>query len=91
MLEVRIYDGNGKLKETLSREKVLARSDENFKNAQRTNTREMTFKDFTCDDCRVSFKSNSTRGARYCPKCRSGAYRRSKRKKAEAEKKKGNL
>jgi len=79
MFEVKVFDGRGNLKEVVSSEEVSRRCEEAFFKGPGTLER-LTFKTYVCVECKISFESNSSRGANYCKDCRPKAYRRSRKK-----------
>jgi len=81
MREVKIFDGKGKLKKIIPKKKVIAKTYKLFKENPYLPKAKLKMKDYFCAACRIKFKSNSTRGASYCKKCRPAAYRRSKKRK----------
>ena len=88
MNEVRVFDAGGNLKRIISVKELLVISDANIaKYCGITGERKrIKFKNYTCVECKKSFKSNSTRGAKYCPDCRKGVYTKRKRNAREAKK-----
>ena len=82
MNEVRVFDPQGKLKQTVTVAELIARSDEQFKNGPTITgaRRVIAFKDYICNRCKETFQSNSTRGAMYCKPCRKVVYRHRKRR-----------
>lgn len=91
MREVKIFDAKGNLKKIIPKKKVIATSYAKLKKYQGHMRRVVKFKKYFCAECKVEFKSNSTKGATYCKKCRAGAYKRSRRKSREKEKRNENL
>lgn len=81
MNEVKVFNAQGELKHIVSVEELLAISDRKIAGmlgggvSFTGETRRIPFKTYYCNECRVSFKSNSTRGAKYCKDCRKTVYR----------------
>jgi len=80
MFEVKVFDGQGKLKEVISSKEVSRRYDETFFKSQKSLSRGLTFKKYKCVECKTPFESNSSRGAKYCKDCRKGVYKSRKRR-----------
>lgn len=88
MNEVRVFDGSGKLKHIISVKKLIAINDLKLQRVVSLTgeTRRIKFKKYWCIECRKFFKSNSTRGAKYCAGCRKKVYTiRKKNAKKEAK------
>jgi len=83
MFRVKVFDGNGKLKEVISAEEVSRISDENFFQAGAFSTR--TVKKYVCAECKINFKSMSARTVKYCEGCRNITQRKRKRKERLSE------
>lgn len=81
MNEVRVFDGRGNLKRIVTVKELLAISDKRISGllsgcvSFTGETRRIKFTNYNCAECKKSFKSNSTRGAKYCPGCRKTVYR----------------
>ena len=86
MHQVKVFDATGNLKHIISAEEVQAISNEKFLLESGTvggARKQLKYKNYPCLDCRKTFRSCSTRGAKYCMTCRKNAYKRSRKREKE--------
>jgi len=82
MHQVKVFNAAGTLQKVISAEQVREISNKKFEAESGTvgGKRKLRFKNYPCAECRTKFRSRSTRGAIYCPKCRKKAYKRNRKK-----------
>jgi len=76
MNQVRVFDAGGKLKHIVSEKELIAISDRELSRiiSFTGEKRRIKFKWYKCVECQSDFKSNSTKGAKWCPDCRKKVY-----------------
>jgi len=73
VFQVKVFDGQGNLKEVISSEEVSRRYDESFLKGGTYGR--LKIKTYVCVECKTNFESRSSRGAKYCKDCRTNVYK----------------